>query len=168
MYNKIACIGSREAPPDVLKLMEDFGAYLAKKGDRISTGNAPGADQAYARGANKIDPTKVDLYIPWPDFEKQAVVTGNVVIATAPTWWFDEAKKHHPRWDALSQGAKKLHARNIGIGYQAKATVYWANPNKVGGGGTGQAVRYSAANKIPLFDLAKPDIRALIEKKVYG
>ena len=57
----IACIGSRATPPLVLDWMRQAGALLVRAGHRIISGNAPGADQAWAAGGNTADPTQVTL-----------------------------------------------------------------------------------------------------------
>ena len=76
---RFACIGSRRTPPAYLKLMEYLGEAIVENGDWVVSGNCKGADQAYAKGANKVDPTKVLLYLPWKTYETSALVKGNEV-----------------------------------------------------------------------------------------
>ena len=75
----IACIGSRATPAPILSWMEETAAKLVFAGHTIASGNAPGADQAWARGANTVDPTRVALFLPWDSFERQAVHPRNRV-----------------------------------------------------------------------------------------
>ena len=95
-------IGSRETPVAVMKVMTEIAQLLEKSGYRLYSGAAEGADSAFAwNTANKIE------FIPWNGFN--GCKSG--VIATS-----DKAMKLaeslHPAWDRLSQGAKKLMARN--------------------------------------------------------
>ena len=66
--------------------------------------------------------------------------------------------KYHPNWDNLSQGAKKLMARNacqvFGItGDQPVDFIICWTPNGEITGGTGQALRIAKDFNIPVFNL---------------
>ncbi len=65
-----AGIGSRQTPPQLLELMTRAATALASQGWTLRTGMAPGADQAFYRGAREHGP--VELYLPWPGFETDA------------------------------------------------------------------------------------------------
>lgn len=163
---KVACIGSRETPDNTLVLMEKIGAYLAQNNYIISTGNALGADQAFARGGNSVDPRKVRLYLPWPAYEADKIVKGNDVITYQEEDWFTESAKYHPAWKTLKDSVKKLHSRNIGIVKGSCLVICYLNHRKPGGGGTGQGVRYAQALGIPVIDLATREGVNRIERKL--
>jgi hypothetical protein len=139
-----AGIGSRKTPPDVLAGMEKLGEVLCHQGWWLRTGNAPGADQAFARGAGKVDPGKVVLYLPWPRYEAGSVVPGNHVVS-GPT---DEAiGLAVDRFDWLrrvSQGVQKLQGRNMhqvygtNLDWPVHMVLCWM-PGEQATGGTGYA-----------------------------
>lgn len=141
--NRIACVGSRETPPDVLDWMADMGAMIVERGFVLVSGNAPGADQAWARGGNSIDPSRVELCLPWEGFEGHAVHPRNVVriIQSSDQRYYDDVKGTHPSFGRLSAAALKLHARNAMIVDGAFMTLAYLNHAKPGYGGTGGAWR---------------------------
>lgn len=166
MLIAVAAIGSRETPDSILSLMEKTGAWLARKGYIVKSGNATGADQAWARGVNSVDPTSLVLSLPWPSYETQAIRKGNMLVLTYPEWMREKAKQLHPAWDRLGQGGEKLMIRNIDIIHGVRQTLCWMNPVKQGG--TGQGVRYSLELGIPVLNLYYPEVRAKIEEKISG
>ena len=162
--SRIACIGSRETPPDILHWMEEAGANLVKAGHTIVSGNAPGADQAWARGGNAVDPTRVELCLPWRDFEYSARHPQN------PIRWIDAepdqgrsawkvAAMLHPRWDRLTMGARRLLARDVLIAKDALRVVGYLNHCKRGGGGTGFTFKVARHFEIETVDVSRPEIR---------
>lgn len=92
---------------------------------------------------------------------------------------FDIAEKFHPYWHNLSQGARKLQARNSHqvLGEDLKTPsrfiICWTK-NGSGSGGTGQAIRIAKSNNIPVFDVGKhsdieilkANFRAFLEKSI--
>ena len=157
-------IGSRETPEEILLLMVKIGAVLAHHGWTLRSGHAPGADQAFEYGAQKYN-GKMEIYIPWDGFEG-ARHDGKRYFSKWPNdlnlqraMYF--AEKVHPKWSACSQGAKKLHTRNVAqvvgmnLNLASDFIICWTKDGK-GGGGTGQALRVYKALKspIPIFDLA--------------
>lgn len=147
----IACVGSRETPHDVLAWMEKLGAEIVRRGHCIITGNAPGADQAWARGGNSVDPSKVYLRLPWYGFESHAIRPENNVLtvgdlgAEVLTHCMRVAATQHKRWAQLSPAAQKLHARNVMIVEPATFVLGSLNPGKLHGGGTGMAFQLARA-----------------------
>lgn len=153
LQNKVACIGSRVAPPRVLESMVELGRLLIENGYQVASGNAEGSDQAYAQGANQIDPTKLTLYLPWPKFNKDAVQEGNKVVLSHHPDWEGVATANHKAYSYLSYGTKKLLCRNVGIVENSLFVIAYLNPNKKGGGGTGHGVRIASHLSIPVFEL---------------
>jgi len=121
--------------------MEKMGAELVRRGFSIISGNASGADQAWVRGGNDVDPAKVKLCLPWRSFEAQAIHPGNVVAvldelqSSEKVSYFHLAAKYHPAWDQLMLGARKLHARNAMIVEPAQELVGYVDHSRPGGGG---------------------------------
>ena len=161
---RIACIGSRELAGEWLNVCEKLGEWIVRCGHVVESGNAQGADQAFARGGNRVDPTKVHLHLPWLSYERSALVLGNHVDVLASMGdkeqqtYKNYAKAHHPAWFRLSNGGQLLHARNGRIlfpnGYPGKPVdLVLAWPSRKLGGGTGQGIRMAHAEGIPLVDL---------------
>lgn len=170
MNERIACIGSREAPVAVLKWMETTGATLVRAGYAIISGNAPGADQAWARGGNSMDPTRVELCLPWDSFESSAIHGRNVVRvldpATAPYTYVDLVRATHSAFARLSDGALRLHARNAMIVEGAHLVLGALNAGKPGGGGTGSAFRIAQRQGICTFNVADALVRGMIDERL--
>jgi len=151
---RVACIGSREIPTETALLMQQIGEMLAQKGHSVASGNAMGSDEAYARGANQVDPKRVLLYLPWASYNKELIVQGNEIHLEEAKEWEPLAEKHHPAWMWLSQGARRMMIRNVGIVMQSDRVIAYLNHNKTGGGGTGHGWRVAGALKIPRIDLS--------------
>lgn len=159
MTLNIACIGARSLPQESLLYCEEIGEKLVSSGFAIHTGNAQGADQAFARGGNKVDPSKVTLHLPWFNYNKQSLILGNKVF----NYPFEDldfyeslASSCHPVWNKLSSPVKKLHTRNASIICPSKKPVdiCIAWPSKtLGKGGTGLGMRIAEKKNVDLYDL---------------
>lgn len=147
-----AGIGSRKTPDNVIHVMEDMGEALAKLGFILKTGNAQGADQAFARGANRVDPHLIWLYLPWKGYEKEAIVEGNRVLYPSQED-VDEAVKRHPAGENLTYGVRKLMGRNLGIISQIEKVYAYQIP-ELTRGGTWFGINYAVEFGIPVVNLA--------------
>lgn len=140
---------------------------LAKDGWILRSGCAPGADSAFEYGALAAlhaleDVAKPELYLPWEGFEDR---TKAYVTRTEPQLAASSiAAKYHPRWNQLSDAAKKFHARNVHqvLGYDvtkpdlSSFIICWTSESK-GGGGTGQALRIAKGYGVSeVYDLCNP------------
>ena len=171
---RYACIGGRPfseknptgLTPDQLLICERIGGHIAERGYIVDSGNAPGADQAYGRGVNRVNPELLHLHLPWRSFEAQAVRDGNVIHALedldAEVLEFYKELAHKARggFGGLRQGGIKLMTRNSSIVIPPPAVLSTvrviAFPSaKRGGGGTGQGMRIAALREIPLSDVSK-------------
>jgi hypothetical protein len=172
-----AGVGSRETPPDVLTLMEDIADSLAASGWTLRSGNAPGADQAFARGhLRTLCNDRIEIYLPWASFEAEAIRGWQraIVAREAPQGEaYEIARGFHPNWAALKGGGRALQARNVHqiVGRDVlrpdpvRFVMCWT-PSARGGGGTGQAIRIAKAYTVPVYDLADDAIRARIEARL--
>lgn len=146
-----AGIGSRETPQHILNIMTEVSRALTADGYILRSGGAQGADEAFYKGASKHD-----IYIPWRGYNG---FTETVVDGPA---YQKVASQVHPAWHRCSEGAKKLHARNVAIilGEDGQTpvdfVVCWT---KDGGatGGTGLAIRICNQLDIPVFNLFYED-----------
>ena len=146
-----AGIGSRETPLEVIKAMQTVAAALAKKHWILRSGGADGADTAFEIGCDSVGGNK-EIYIPWKGFNKSTSELYRPHVGAELI-----AKLTHPNWDACSDGAKKLHSRNVlqMLGLHLNhpvAFVICYTKNGSGAGGTGQALRIAAHLGIPVVD----------------
>jgi hypothetical protein len=164
---RIAGIGSRDLNDEQLNIVEKLGEWIVRCGHELHSGGAQGADQAFARGGNRVDPTRVFVHLPWLSYERNAIKLGNHVDILASMNFTEQqtyeeyAQAHHPAWDRLTNGGKLLHARNGRIlfpnGYPGQSVdlvTAWPS-TKLGGGGTGQGIRMAHAARIPVINLAQ-------------
>lgn len=171
MNERIACVGSRETPPVVLKWVEATGAALVRAGYTLVSGNAHGADQAWARGGNSMDPTRVELCLPWESFEATAIHGRNVVCIvdfanSEHNKHVDQVKATHPSFGRLTDAALRLHARNAMIVEGTHLVLGALNPAKPGGGGTGSAFRIAQRQGICTFNVADSLVRKMIDERL--
>ena len=155
--NWYAGIGSRRTPQDVLDLMEKAAAKLRNRGFVLRSGAADGADAAFERGAAGV----AEIFLPWKGFNNHKSCRFHIRTAA-----LELAEKHHPKWAYLSQGARRLHARNcyqiLGeyLNQPVKFVLCWHN----GSGGTLQAVRIAESLEIPVFNIRDKTTRSRIEE----
>lgn len=163
-YRAYAGIGSRETPEDVLLIMRNLGYVHAKLGWTLRSGGAEGADSAFEQGAfqgmelDVLEPWP-EIFLPWEGFNGRPVGPDHLEPLPAA---YEIAEQFHPAWDRLTQGGKRLHARNAhqilgpGLDNLSEFVVCWT-PGGKGGGGTGQALRMARHYEIPIYDLATED-----------
>jgi hypothetical protein len=186
-------IGSRETPLPILVLMQGLGNLLCELGWVLRSGAAPGADTAFESGALTRRPKygganrPIQIWLPWPGFEKRPEGNGWDYVVGSPK---DEeiAERFHPAWHKCSQGAKKLHTRNVGqilgqriVNYGSENdpdpevyeyrepvsefVICWT-PGGKGGGGTGQALRIAKHYEVPIFDLGLPAVEERLRARL--
>lgn len=154
-----AGIGSRKTPSDILRLMKAIGRNLADKGWILRSGGAAGADYAFEQGAKSVYGAKTEIYL----------------ASAANQAALDLAAKFHPAWDACSDYAKRLHARNCfqvlgrDLNTPSKFIICWTPDGSEGEttqatGGTGQAIRIAHHYDIPIFNLQRVEHRDRISK----
>lgn len=102
-------VGSRQTPERVCELIRRIAARLETRGWHVRTGDAAGADRAFADGAVSLE--NVTVFAPWKrkEHDDRTVVLDGDIAARAHAI----AKEIHPVWDALKWADKALHARNV-------------------------------------------------------
>jgi len=171
MANIIAGIGSRETPFGIMEQMMEVGNWCRQRQVYLRSGHAPGADQAFEKGAQEY----CIAYLPWLSFEVESF--NGMTHYKVPSDWdllIHHAKQYHPYWKKLSQGAQKLMARNsaqvLGLTLKSpvKAVVCWTRDGGASGG-TGQAIRIANANQIPVLNMHSQSycIAALVIQELY-
>lgn len=147
-----AGIGSRETPKEVLDMMSKISLYLEKNGYILRSGGADGADSAFEK-----EISKKQIFLPWKNFNNNPSPLFRISEEAK-----DIAKKFHPYFDNMKQGAQKLHSRNVyqvlgeNLNEPVDFVICWT---KNGGesGGTGQALRIAREYKIKIYNLARED-----------
>jgi hypothetical protein len=166
-----AGVGSRNTPEDIQLLMEQLANMLREDGFILRTGHAPGADQAFERGAGG----QAQIFLPWHTFEQDADFSASRDPETAAVTYpeifdgpqeqaVDFVERLHPNWGNLSQGAKKLHARNVhqiigpnvALPTPVEFVICWTLDAAVVGG-TATAIRLAEERNIPVWNLADED-----------
>lgn len=179
-------IGSRETPAEVVGVMEDAAYRLARMGFVLRSGKAAGADAAFQRGAQRFEGAKCEIFIPWRGFtggDDGLVNTWNITLDAVDRQFpehaemrWDWVKEVHGGWERLSQGARKLHERNVhqlfgadlGNAYlnQSKFVLYYALETKKGDpkGGTATAVNLAKKQGIRTLNLLHDKNHEVLEK----
>lgn len=174
-------IGSRTLPENIKGIMEDAGYRLARMGFKLRSGKAPGSDEAFQIGMQlfaaenfSTNEHLAEIYIPWRGFEggpecgsRWDITLGQVDLEFPghQEMRWDWVREVHPAPDKLSQGARKLHERNVhqlfgrdlGNAYlnQSKFVLYYSKEDKKGNpkGGTATAVNLAKKQGIRTLNL---------------
>lgn len=153
---KYAGVGSRETPPDILKMMAEIAERLASYDWLLRSGGADGADLAFEAGCDKVGGLK-EIFLPWQGFNKSSSTlhapSQDALIL---------ASTIHPAWDRLSYGGRKLHGRNChqvlgeDLNDPIDLLVCWT-PKGKDTGGTATAIKIARMYKIKIINLAVED-----------
>lgn len=155
-----AGIGARETPPEILSQMTQIAEELGAAGWHLRSGAAHGADTAFEEGCDQARGGKT-IFLPWFGYNDRARddTPGRTVFSYAVSINIAfKAEEHHPGWQNLKLGARKLMYRNaqIVLGYLANEPVDMVICWTKGGcavGGTGHAIRIANHYDIPVFNL---------------
>lgn len=165
----IACVGTRTLTNIQAQNLGQVGRFLARKNHRIVSGNAEGADHAFALGANTVDTGKVLLFLPWDGFRSEHIADGNLLgvvsdddVATAAEVW--KVHREHfygyGSWDQMADSTKRLMARNVSIIRASDKVIAVPSFDGRGNfkGGTGFAISIGEymSKPIQVIDLRKP------------
>lgn len=150
-------IGSRQTPPEVMKVMTRLGKSLQEK-YTLRSGHAQGADIAFENGCINGN---MEIYIPWKGF---AGSTSTYFEQTSESMVI--ASQYHPAWKSLKDSVKKLMARNVhqvlgpDLKTPAQFVLCWTpdgcethatRSQKTGG--TGQAISIASENNVPVINM---------------
>ena len=125
---------------------------MAKRGYILRSGGADGSDTAFEIGCDRVNGKK-EIYLPWKNFNcnKSNLIFDDDIEA------INIAKKYHPAYNGLSQGAKRLIARDSYqvLGKDLKTPSKYIICYTDGTGGTSQALRIAEDIQIniPIFNL---------------
>ena len=146
-------IGSREVHSHVIKMAILIAQELVKYGFILRSGGAEGMDFAFEWGCDKAGGRK-EIYLPWKDFNNNK----SHLYSPSPLA-FEYASEFHPNWKNLSEGSKKLHARNSHqiLGFDLETPSRFVICYSDGSGGTEQALRIAKELNIPVYNLFEYD-----------
>lgn len=150
--------------------MEAIGTLLQRQGWVLRSGGAKGADSAFERGAERAAmedgvPCLKEIYVPWVGYQGRSHREPGVIVASELAKAREAiaiARRFHPAWEQLSDGARRLHGRNshqiLGqtLDCPASIVICWTKDGDVVGG-TGQSLRLAAAYDVPVVNLG--DVR---------
>lgn len=173
MKKYITIIGSRDISNTEFFILQSLASSLHGMGYTLRSGGAEGSDSSI----NHL--TNIEIYIPWNNFNGLAH-NGKTVfeLSRMPDQQLAKERmfKIHPEPKKLSQGAIKLHTRNIYqvIGYggqngvKSDAVIYCSEQGKDGNplGGTRTAVVYAKQLKIPVFNIRNMLLKGEDESKL--
>lgn len=164
-YTSFAGIGSRETPAATMAGMTAIAKVLDGAGFYLRSGGADGADTAFEAGMSRHH---CEIFIPWKGFNgsnspyyprpehRHLVQTAQAI-----------AEKAHPAWHRCSDGAKKLHTRNVhqvlgeALDNPVAFVIAWTKDGAATGG-TGQAIRIAWEKQIPVINLKIAEHRQAI------
>lgn len=176
-------IGARDTPKDELEMLTRIGSAIEQRGGRGRSGGAGGADLAFEKGFK--NPRNIDVIVPWQGFLPKDMTkedVNNYLGRKRPEHGpgatvmlqgdyerraMNMAAQYHPAWDRCSQGARRLHTRNmpqvLGLELDNKSDIViaWTVDGKATGG-TGQAIRVAQDLGIPVANLKNPHERAAL------
>jgi hypothetical protein len=166
-----AGIGARDTPEAVLAKMEKVGRILAKNGFILRSGAADGADSAFERGCDAVDPSKKEIFLPWNGFEpkrdgKKRFANGTTVFDFSSQEHEKIAEKYHPGWHKLGSGARALMSRNTSqmLGMDLKTpsavVVCWTKNGEIVRG-TGQALRMADDMKVGIVNMGDEKLKTM-------
>lgn len=142
-------VGSRETPEHIQEIITKIAIQLDNLGYTLRSGGADGADTAFSKGSSNKE-----IYIPWKGFAEGKVPDYS-------SFADDLLKEVHPAYEKLSQGAKKLHLRNVNqvlgdnLNKPSNFLICWAKTDKNGipKGGTRTAWMIAKKFGVPCFNL---------------
>lgn len=151
---KIAGIGSRKTPGNVLDQMESLARMMAERGWEVRSGHAEGADYAFEKGAR----ASCVVFLPWPGFNAAMPMLGRPVVVLPSAETDEIVSRYHPNWRSLSPGGWNLMRRNgcqvLGenLDDPVDFVVCWTPRGKLAGG-TAQAMRIALDRGIPIINM---------------
>lgn len=162
-----AGIGSRQTPPDVLRLMEVSAILLWAQGWTLHSGGASGADSAFEDGVPaQVRQDCCRIFLPGNNFNGRSAGRNGCIDSTKLEAWpraVEIAKHYHPAPSKLSGFGLKLMARNCfqvlgpNLDELVKFVMCWT-PGGAMTGGTSQALRIAVDHGIQVRNLGDPAV----------
>lgn len=166
-YNKFGCIGRSDTLP-----REDFmicfaiGQIIGNIDKYVLSGNADGADNAFAQGINAISPASLTLFLPDKNHNFGFIDSENeIIVDKNDEEWAKLAEEFHPHYRKMKPYVKKLFRRNAGIALNSDAIIAFPNKSKSGWGGTGHTIRMAKSLNKEIF-LIEDETKSELRKEI--
>jgi hypothetical protein len=169
--------GSRNVPDAVALVMERLAAHLMKMFPTLiaRSGNAEGSDTAWACGVNRVAPERLQLILPVPNYRAKSIEPDNETLALGAARPDEYGAAHalcreHYQYRSMKGGeafdplpsfkknylerdALKVlgHTDYKGKRRKATAALFYLDPQKPNGGGTGHTARLCEVERVPYF-----------------
>lgn len=157
-----AGIGARITPENIQQIMHKVAKFMETQNWVLRSGAADGADKAFESGVRN-DHNK-EIFLPWGRFNgSSSPFTQSLPEA------FDVAQNHIVYWSQLSEGAKKLHARNAHqimgrfLDDPVKVVICWTGRGQTIGG-TASAIKIARSLNIPVLNLGSLELKEFTEQ----
>jgi hypothetical protein len=160
----ITGIGTRTPPEELKPVVVRIARMLYDRGYTLRSGGADGMDSLFEAGF----PDNKEIYLPWKKFNKNPSPLYNVSPEA-----LELASKHHAVWSQLSDGAKRLMARNcyqaLGLDLNTSSDLVvcytWDGcqshlTRSITTGGTGMAIELASLRNIPIINMFNPNWEA--------
>jgi hypothetical protein len=171
----VLCEGRREISDLDAQSISDFSEWLAKTFPNLTlrSGNATGSDDAFVRGFTRIDPTRIELVVPYTGHRNSALIPGARIIALDTISRVRESELAISTALATPKNADLIRKRVTYRRLKAKAdylirdtlkvlgdgeslprpnaALFWINPADPEAGGTGHTIRVCKEEGIPYF-----------------
>jgi len=163
-----AGIGSRKTPTYVRRDLTEIARILEGRGYTLRSGNATGADQAFAMGAKNAQ-----IWLPWAGFENDFKVCYpnhdyRLVDISTDMEAVESVHKFHKSPCKLTQSGVFFMQRNyrqvVGLNEPDSLFIVCWTPEGKETGGTGQALRIAKSLYIPVFNLYTLTVKQLFSE----
>lgn len=154
-------IGTRTPPEEIKPKVVEVARMLYARGYTLRSGGADGMDSLFEEGF----PNRKEIYLPWKKFNKNTSPLYDISPEA-----LELAAKHHAVWSQLSDGAKRLMARNcyqaLGLDLNIPSHLVicytWDGcqshlTRSIKTGGTGMAIELASLNKVPIINMFNPN-----------
>lgn len=155
-------VGTRQLPKELEERVVYFAEGMVNSGFTLRSGGADGNDSIHEKVYLQHKGNK-EIYLPWNGFNGRYHNPAEGYFSIGNQYKLIQeaaiiAMRHISHWDNLTQGAKKLHTRNVlqvlgaDLNTPSEILVY-CTANGVLTGGTRTAVTIAKAFGIPTLDL---------------
>jgi hypothetical protein len=161
-------IGSTHTPSNVIRKFTEIASKLNFRGWILRSGGADGADTAFEIGATE----NKDIYLPWRGFNSSG---SNLILENPiPEKIIEVAKSLYVRWDFVTDGVKRLHARNVyqilghSLTMPSEFVICWTDRPSNDTGGTMFGVTLAKKYNIPVYNFYNFTDEVRFNKEILG
>lgn len=167
--------GTRNLPSSDVDVLVNFAARLASLYPHMlfRTGNAKGADEAFAKGVKAVDPSRLQYVLPYARHRQKEIDATSLQVAftdmpdavedriarytaqSSPHYGDLVANRHAgPQREAKARYLLRDTMKVVGVAeialHPATAAIFYVNPEDPMKGGTGHTIRVCQKQKVPV------------------